>query len=176
LHGGGEVPAHFADDYKAATAAGFVDIEAYWFPCSGSTYKCKSYSDQITALTKAISDGGMKIGRIWLDIEKSGECKNWDYGSTKNLAEAKDMLSALKSAAGSIKTGIYSSSGEWGQVFGSSTVVLDSDQALWFADYDNKDTLTIPHKFGGWTKAVGKQYANHSSFAGSSFDLSVFES
>lgn len=70
----------------------------------------------------------MQIGTIWLDIEQDSTCGNWDYGTSGNLAEAQKLVSAAQ-ASGYV-FGIYSSPGEWGNIFGQSTV-LDSSLPLW---------------------------------------------
>lgn len=46
------------------------------------------------------------------------------------------MLAAMK--ASGYNFGIYSSSGEWSNIFGSYGVVLDSSLPLWFADYNDE--------------------------------------
>ena len=45
------------------------------------------------------------------------------------------MLAAMK--ASGYKFGIYTSSGEWSNIFGSDGVVLDNSLPLWLADWNN---------------------------------------
>lgn len=59
----------------------------------------------------------------------------WNYGTSRNLAEAKKIIAAVK--ASGYKFGIYSSPGEWSSLFGSYSVVVDSSAPLWFATYNN---------------------------------------
>nr|QNJ46260.1 GH25 muramidase [Hypholoma polytrichi] len=168
---GGEVDPNFVPSYKNARAAGYTDIDMYWFPCNGSTHSCKSYAAQLAAIAAAFSANAMKIGTIWIDIEKDAAiCNNWDYGTAGNLAQAKALIAAAK--ASGFNFGIYSSPGEWSTIFGSTSVVVDNSAPLWFATYNNVQTLTLGTPFGGWSTAVGHQYTDVS--ASGLFDLNVF--
>jgi len=168
---GGQVDPNFVSSYNNARAAGYTDIDTYLFPCNGSGNKCKSYAAQVSELANTIKQHSMKIGTIWIDLEKDAKvCKNWNYGSSGNLVEAKKLVAAVK--ASGIKTGIYSSPGEWDTLFGSTSAVLDSSLPLWFATFNNVKTLELKTPFGGWRAAVGHQYTDQS--ASKVFDLSVF--
>ena len=77
---GGEVDPNFVGSYNNARAAGFTDIDTYWFPCSGSGNRCKSYATQISELGETFNTHSMKIGRIWIDLESdSTVCHNVSY-------------------------------------------------------------------------------------------------
>nr|QNJ46258.1 GH25 muramidase [Protostropharia semiglobata] len=167
---GGRVDPNFVATYKNARAAGITDIDMYWFPCNGSGNSCKSYATQLSEIANAFSANSMKIGTIWIDFEKDSTCNNWNYGTTGNLNHAKALISAIKATG--FKFGIYSSPGEWGTLFGSTGVVLDSSAPLWFATWNNVKTLTLGTHFGGWTTAAGHQYTDVSSSG--QFDLNVF--
>ncbi|KIM76492.1 glycoside hydrolase family 25 protein [Piloderma croceum F 1598] len=168
---GGQVDPNFVSSYKNARAAGITNIDAYWFPCSGSGNSCKSYATQIAEIGSTFSANSMDIGTLWIDLESdSTVCHNWNYGASGNLAQAKDIVAAAK--ASGYNFGIYSSPGEWSTMFGSYSPVVDSSLPLWFATYDNVQSLTLGTKFGGWTSAVGKQYTDVS--ASGQFDLNVF--
>ncbi|KAK3191066.1 hypothetical protein K4F52_003016 [Lecanicillium sp. MT-2017a] len=168
---GGLVDPNFASSYKNAVAAGYKDIDTYMFPCTGTTNKCKPYAEQIKGLLDAIAADKMNIGTIWVDIESDDKvCHAWDYGAKGNLAEAKKLIEAVR--ATKRKFGIYSSPGEWEKVFGSRDVEVDKSVPLWFATFDNVETLDMKTPFGGWTKAAGKQYTDKS--ASGKFDLNVF--
>ncbi|KAF8193064.1 glycoside hydrolase superfamily [Pholiota molesta] len=184
---GGQVDPNFVASYKNARAAGYTNIDMYWFPCNGSGNSCKSYAAQVAAIASTFSANAMKIGTVWVDIEKDAAvCNNnelelmvpislssqWNYGSAGNLSQAKALIAAIK--ASGLKFGIYSSPGEWSTVFGSYGVVVDNTVPLWFADYNNVESLSIPILFGGWTSAVGHQYTDVS--ASGQFDLNVFSS
>ncbi|PPR00801.1 hypothetical protein CVT24_000733 [Panaeolus cyanescens] len=169
---GGQVDPNFVASYKNARAAGYRDIDMYWFPCNGSTHSCKSYATQLTAIANTFKANSMDIGTIWIDIEKDATCNNWNYGTAGNLSQAKDLIAAIKATG--FKFGIYSSPGEWSSIFGSDSVVLDSSAPLWFATFNDVKTLTMGTKFGGWSSSVGHQYTDVS--ASGLFDLSVFAS
>ncbi|KAF8965784.1 glycoside hydrolase superfamily [Flammula alnicola] len=168
---GGEVDPNFVSSYNNARAAGYTNIDMYWFPCNGSGNNCKSYATQLSEIAAVFLAHSMKIGTIWIDFEKDAAiCNNWNYGTSGNLAQAKSLIAAMKATG--FTYGIYSSPGEWSTLFGSTSVVLDNSAPLWFATYNNVQTLTLGTPFGGWTTAVGHQYTDVS--ASGLFDLNVF--
>lgn len=169
---GGEVDPNFVASYNNARAAGYTDIDTYFFPCNGSGNRCKSYATQISELSATFHAHSMKIGRIWLDIEKDSSCNNWNYGVAGNQAQARELIAAFRNSG--FAYGIYSSPGEWETIFGSRGFVLDNSAPLWFATYNNVKTLTLGTPFGGWTTAAGHQYTNIS--ASKVFSLNVFAS
>jgi len=170
---GGEVDPNFVSSYNNARAAGITNIDTYWYPCTGTGNSCKSYAEQIAELGATFNAHGMQIGRIWIDMEKDSICNTWNYGTSGNLAQARSLVAAAK--ASGFVFGIYSSPGEWGNIFGSTGVVLDTSFPLWFATFDGDDSsLTMRQPFGGWTSAVGKQYTDVS--ASGFFDLNIFAS
>ena len=73
---GGEVDPNFVGSYNNARAAGITNIDTYWFPCTGSTHSCKSYATQIAEIGAIFNAHSMKIGKIWIDIEKDSSCNN----------------------------------------------------------------------------------------------------
>jgi len=74
---GGEVDPNFVGSYNNARAAGYTDIDTYWFPCNGSGHNCKSYATQIAELGATFNAHNMKIGTIWIDLEKDAAiCNN----------------------------------------------------------------------------------------------------
>lgn len=74
---GGEVDPNFVPSYKNARAAGYTDIDTYWFPCNGSGNQCKSYAEQISEISETFNANDMNIGRIWIDFEKDAAiCNN----------------------------------------------------------------------------------------------------
>ena len=125
---GGEVDPNFVPSYHNARAAGFTNIDTYWFPCNGAGHNCKSYANQLSELAATFRANSMNIGTIWIDIEKdSAICNNvrlnhsvqsisdddtsfqWNYGSGGNLAQARQLIAAIR--ASGFKYGIYSSPG-----------------------------------------------------------------
>lgn len=73
---GGEVDPNFVGSYNNARAAGYTDIDTYWFPCNGSGNNCKSYATQLAELGATFNAHSMKIGTIWIDLEKDSVCNN----------------------------------------------------------------------------------------------------
>ncbi len=167
---GGRVDPTFVPSYKNAVAAGYKDFDAYFFPCTGTTNKCKPYATQLAELLDTISSQKLAIRRIWLDIETDQVCSPFDYGAQGNIAEAKKLVAAFRAAKHD--WGIYTSPTQWENIFGSKTFVLANDVPLWFAKFDNVETLDLKTPFGGWTKADAKQYTDQS--ASKKFDLNVF--
>nr|QNJ46227.1 GH25 muramidase [Lecanicillium sp.] len=167
---GGRVDPTFVPSYKNAVAAGYKDFDAYFFPCTGKTNKCKPYAAQLAELLDTIKGQKLAIRRIWLDIETDRVCNPFDYGAQGNLAEAKKLVAAFRDAK--LDWGIYTSPTQWETIFGAKTVELAKDVPLWFAKFDNVETLELKTPFGGWTKADAKQYTDQS--ASNKFDLNVF--
>jgi hypothetical protein len=79
---GGEVDPNFVSSYKNARAAGYTDIDTYWFPCNGSGNDCKSYATQLSELAATFSANKMDIGTIWIDLEKDSVCNNVSIRTT----------------------------------------------------------------------------------------------
>jgi hypothetical protein len=74
---GGQVDPNFASSYKNARAAGITNIDAYWFPCTGASNKCKSYATQLSEIGAAFKASSMNITTLWIDIENDSEiCHN----------------------------------------------------------------------------------------------------
>lgn len=167
---GGRVDPNFVQTYKNARAAGYTDIDTYFFPCTGSGNSCKSFATQISELGATFKANSMDIGRIWIDIEQDSVCNPFNYGASGNLNVAKQLVTAFRNSG--YKFGIYSSPGEWSNIFGSRSVVVANDVPLWFAQYNNAENLNMNEPFGGWTAAEGHQYTDKS--ASGKFDLNVF--
>jgi len=73
-----------------------------------------------------------------------------------NIAQARSLISAARNS-GPHRFGIYR---EWSTLFGSTSFNLDSSVPLWFATYDNVETLRLGTPFEGWTTAVGTLATN----------------
>ncbi|KAF5328358.1 hypothetical protein D9619_013284 [Psilocybe cf. subviscida] len=167
---GGEVDPNFVSSYNNARAAGYTDIDMYWFPCTGANNPCKSFATQLNEISATFNAHSMDIGTIWIDLEADSVCNNWNFGTSGNRAQAQSLIAAIKATG--FNFGIYSTPGEWSTLFGSTSFVLDNSAPLWFATFNNVETLTLGTPFGGWTTAVGHQYTDVS--ASGQFDLSVF--
>ena len=73
---GGEVDPNFVGSYNNARAAGYTNIDTYWYPCNGSGNSCKSYATQLSELGATFNAHSMKIGTIWIDLEQDSICNN----------------------------------------------------------------------------------------------------
>ena len=83
---GGEVDPNFVPSYQNARAAGYTNIDMYWFPCNGSGHNCKSYATQLSEIAATFKEHSMDIGTIWLDLEKdSAVCNNVSIGELRIL-------------------------------------------------------------------------------------------
>ena len=82
---GGKVDPTFVPSYKNARAAGYTDIDMYWFPCNGSGHNCKSYAKQLSEIAATFKANSMDIGRIWIDFEKDSSCNNVSIAESQNL-------------------------------------------------------------------------------------------
>lgn len=167
---GGRVDPTFLPSYKNAVTTDYKDFDAYLFPCTGSGNKCKPYDKQVGELVDAIRKDRMNIRRIWVDFEKNKVCNPFNWDAKRNQYEAKKIIDAVR--ATKLDFGVYSSAAQWEAIFGSRDFVLAKDVPLWFAKFDNVETLDLATPFGGWTKADAKQYTDQS--ASKRFDLSVF--
>ena len=79
---GGEVDPNFVSSYNNARAAGYTDIDTYWFPCNGSGNDCKSYATQLSELAATFSANKMDVGTIWIDLEQDSVCDNVSIRTT----------------------------------------------------------------------------------------------
>jgi GH25 family lysozyme M1 (1,4-beta-N-acetylmuramidase) len=57
-----------------------------------------------------------------------------------------------------VKCGVYSSSAQWSELFGSTSYTYGNNLPLWYAHYDNNPSFSDYTKFGGWSTPHAKQY------------------
>ncbi|KAI9784699.1 MAG: hypothetical protein M1816_000764 [Peltula sp. TS41687] len=172
---GGKTDPNFLQTYQAAKGAGFLDIDAYMFPCTGTQPNkkpCKPIKQQLTELTDVIVANKMDIHRIWFDIEPtSGVCNAWNLGVAGNTKLAKEWIAAIKEFK-MVNWGIYANPNQWQEIFGSRSADIASDLPLWAVQ------VAESHKslMGGWTTALGKQTALDTKIPGcpGSVDLNAF--
>jgi hypothetical protein len=177
---GGSVDPNFLANYENARAVGLT-VDAFWFPCSGGKHgHCKPYTTQVRELIDYIEENRMHIGRIWIDIEIDDYSGNWNYGRLDggNLAEAIKIATALRDVYP--RYGIYSTPGEWFNIFGNFNASVDPNAPLWWGTWDNKKTFEdmrhVVPAFGRFPidRVVGKQYSNVSESYNNYFNLDVF--
>ncbi|GJJ12717.1 hypothetical protein Clacol_006961 [Clathrus columnatus] len=126
---GGQVDPNFVPSYNNAQAVGITKIDTYWFPCTGSGNPCKSFATQLAEIGNTFVANNMNIVELW------------------SRRKPQELISAAR--ASGFNFGIYSSPGEWSNIFGSLSAVLDNSVPLWFATYDNVETTTLSTPFGG---------------------------
>lgn len=99
---------------------------------------------------------GFPIGRMWLDVEDED---TQSYGYRTLVAMVRAGIDECKAHGGGIDCGIYTGPGFW-RTFMNDTPDL-KDVPLWYARYNFKRALSDWREdhFGGWQKAVGKQWA-----------------
>jgi hypothetical protein len=100
---------------------------------------------------------GLPVGRLWLDVEN-------DPGG-RRASELIDLLAQAVGACraqGLIRCGIYTRGSYWRERLGNTTRF--SDVPLWYALYNYRTSLSSfgTERFGGWTTATGKQWAEES--------------
>ncbi|KAI9793543.1 MAG: hypothetical protein M1816_007976 [Peltula sp. TS41687] len=158
---GGSVDSNFVPAYKAARSAGFTNIDAYMFPCTGTqkSGSCKSPKKQLDEFLKVIKDNKILVHRLWFDVEPTPgrPCNAWNLGKSANLAHAKQWVSELKKTG--LKWGIYANAEQWTSMFPSLSSDIGSDLPLWAVQFDKKPGVSTTTRFmGGWKKAMAKQY------------------
>jgi GH25 family lysozyme M1 (1,4-beta-N-acetylmuramidase) len=99
---------------------------------------------------------GFPIGRMWLDVEDE-HTRSYGYRTLVSMVRA--GIDECKTHAG-VECGIYTGPGFW-RTFMNDTTEL-SDVPLWYARYNRKRMLSDWREdhFGGWQKAVGKQWVD----------------
>lgn len=119
---------------------------------------CKSPSQQVSEMESYISNNGLSIGNIWLDIEPtSGTCNAWNLGASANTNLARQFTSLARNSQYS--WGVYANANQWSGMFGSTSVDVGSDLSLWAVQADGTPGVnTVTRFMGGWTSAYGKQY------------------
>lgn len=76
---------------------------------TGSTHNCKTPQTQVNEIVAYLKANKILVKRLWLDLEPpaaSSPCHGWDYGATKNIALAKQFITAIKATG--LKWGIVS--------------------------------------------------------------------
>lgn len=140
---------------RSARQAGLGTVGVYHFP----TLR-KTATEQTQESFTNLVEGGVTIGRYWLDIEISGN--NWSDART-NVAFIKEWVSAANSLIGEhpelgcTGIGIYTRKSQWSTV---TAGLLDLSQyPLWFV-YESSTNRDGPHsfgqfeEFGGWTEPL----------------------
>lgn len=161
------------NSYNAAVNAGITNIDLYMFPCTGTQSNgvtCKGPQTQVSELESAISNNGLAISHIWLDIEPaSGACNAFNQGSSTNENVAKQFTSIIRNSQ--YTWGVYGNGNQWTQMFSSRSTDIGSDLPLWAVQADGSPGVSSVDTFmGGWTSAIGKQYRESKTFSSTCHD------
>ncbi len=168
--GGYGINKNFVGNYKKAKAAGIKHVDAYAFICNNC--HGNTASNICESIKKTLPHGF--DGKLWLDIEYCSGC--WTGTSSSRLKFVESVKDSCNNHG--IHIGIYSGSGSWSQVFGSTHFDGGSlkSHPLWYAHYDGS-----PHrsdwgsiKFGGWKEPAIKQYQGTTNFCGTTVDKSAY--
>ncbi len=153
----GKVDSHFAANYKAAKAAGYKSIDAYFVPC----IPCDP-ADQSKVAIEAIK--GLDIGKIWIEIGVQG----WREFKNFNRMYLEDLMTALTPSGK--KLGILSSKYEWDENLGEDYDGASS-KGLMYKSLDKDPSFKGYKTFGGWRKPEAKQYQAAATLCSLKVDL-----
>uniref|UniRef100_A0A914M535 Lysozyme n=1 Tax=Meloidogyne incognita TaxID=6306 RepID=A0A914M535_MELIC len=143
-----------------ARAAGFVDIDIYFYPCA------TCISPMLDTL-KYLEDYYAKFNRVWLCIWGVTDAKNpegWTSNKAENVNYIAKMVYTLK--AENYNFGIYTSRDNWIAITGNTTEF--SDAPLLYYNYDNKNNFDDFYRnpFGGWKTPTMKLYTYYKKVCG----------
>jgi GH25 family lysozyme M1 (1,4-beta-N-acetylmuramidase) len=146
----GNVDPSAPDSVQSAWAAGLTSVDVYHFPC------CRvPAADQIKASVEALSAGGARVGRYWIDVEQGAGWPPLSAGGAVPFLQ--QLIQAAESYG--LEVGIYTSVGEWSETTGNSEAF--SSYPLWYAHYDGVASFEDFPSFGprgGWTQPTMKQF------------------
>lgn len=152
----GKIDEDLVANVKAAQAAGYsVDnTHIYMYPCTKSIgCSISGLSQQFDALWSYLTQNNLKVGFIWLDIEKgSGD---WPGSKNTNRLNLEVLLKQAKKYTKNV--GVYSNYYAWEDMFGLDYKTDTTGLKLWYSRYNSKDCSDF-QAFGGWTKPYAKQY------------------
>jgi hypothetical protein len=108
---------------------------------------------------------GIKLGRVWLDLEDVS-AKGYDQATTEaKVADALQRCDAWSQAHNLPSTGIYTGSWYWASELYMGNTQTFKGRDLWDAHYDYiPDALQGFQSYGGWTGCVIKQHIGSSAF------------
>lgn len=152
----------------AAKQAGIKKRDIYMFPSPSCD---KTASEQVSdMLNMMVTQGcsGDWSGRVWLDIEDSNNLY-WGTDTKANQAFYESLVDACKAQATSC--GVYASSRQWSDVFGSTSYTYGNDLPLWYPHYDNDPSFDDFVAFGGWSSPLVKQYDGTSTICNFGVDI-----
>jgi len=161
----GSVDSAACDSMTAAKNAG-MDVSVYLFPCP----TCGNPSSQVQAVADDLNGCGIYGATIWLDIEGQ---QYWLGNTKSNRSFYQGLVDACNDSG--FSCGVYSSYYQWQNVMGTTGYSYGSDLPIWYAHYDNSQSLSDFQGFGGWNYANMKQYQGDQTVCGFGVDLDYFE-
>lgn len=150
---------------SAPTMGGFYQIQA------GLATFCGLATPSGPVLPSCLTENG--LGFMALDVECSTCATNTPQQKVANNQIIYEAVQAVETAG--LKPVIYTNVNSWNVLTGNTDAF--SCIPLWQAQYDNISSLNALADVGGWTDAVGKQYASNVFVlpASATVDLNVFD-
>jgi len=173
-----QVDPHGLASVKAAQAAG-LEVDVYMYPAGKKSGTGSAQAQKVVDALK-----GVKVGRVWIDVE--GTTASWSSDTTANSKLFTDIVDKLKSAGHNI--GVYTQGWQWAAIMGAH---FDGGKAypVWYAEYGSQKKTTTSDgtcdftgsaqnlnsfkPFGGWTSAYAKQYNGNCMKCGCGIDVNV---
>nr|CAD2180031.1 unnamed protein product [Meloidogyne enterolobii] len=143
-----------------ARAAGFVDIDIYFYPCA-------SCINEIKDTLKYLEDYNAKFNRVWLCIWGVTDAKNpegWSSVQDKNVEIIKKMVDTVKGK--NYDYGIYTSRDNWIEITGNTREFNDAPLLYYNYDYKNNFDDFYRNPFGGWQTPTMKLYTYYKKVCG----------
>ena len=149
----GAVDTNVCTSLENAQLAGVPYRDTYMFPCPSCSSSANSQMATLVSYINTTCASGAWSGRVWLDIE--GE-EYW-LSSSSSQKWYEELVDSCE--ANSVRCGVYSSSSQWENIFGSKTYSYGAgaDLPLWYAHYDNSPSFSDFSAFGGWSEPYAKQ-------------------
>uniref|UniRef100_A0A914VAX3 Lysozyme n=1 Tax=Plectus sambesii TaxID=2011161 RepID=A0A914VAX3_9BILA len=138
------------NNIKAGRAAGWRDVDGYFWPCTWAN--CTDVKTQMKTTVEALNKAGAVIGTMWLDIEMDPE---WSSDLNVNRQVVRDLVQQAQ--AMNVTVGIYTNNNSWGTIVGIDWAEFSS-LPLWWPRYNDEQNFDTFIPFGGWTLPVMHQY------------------
>jgi len=144
-------------------------LGVYMFPDAHVDDPASQVSGLVAALKNANihyspSGGKYTYDRVWLDIEV------YAWGSVaNNIKFIQGLIQGCKNNG--VACGVYTNEYNWGSITGGWTGA--SDLPLWYAHYDGVESCSDFTPFGGWSRAVKKQWKGDAALCSADVDLNI---
>ena len=160
----GQLDENAPQTVKNARAAGLQWVDVYHFPD-----RRVDAATQVNAAVDALQQAGAQFDHYWFDIE-ADDADGCGTGWSQTTSENVTFLQALVDAANArgLSVGIYTASGYWSSIMGSTTAF--SKYFLWYIHWDNQGSFSDFKAFGGWVEPSMKQKAGGETWEGVAYD------